>query len=476
MPPRCSALCASMPPLFVALLAALCACARPPAQSATSSSDPAAASAIERVVVVTIDGLMPAAYLQPDEHGLRVPTLRGFVAEGAYSEGTRSVFPSATYPAHSSIATGTMPRRHGIFMNRAYDPWNRSFDAWNWYAEDLRAKPLWQAVSERGLSTALVNWPVSVGARVDFLVPEYWRAKQPDDLKLTRALSTPGLLAAVQAEVADFWTLFTPPEIRDRAGTDVAVHVLTRHAPTLLMLHIFEVDGAQHKHGIWSEQARAAIENADAQLARVIEATERAGTKETTAFVVASDHGFRSVERQVHPNFLLREAGLVQLDDKARVSAWDAYALSNGGAAYVYVREPADEALRERARALFVARAGIAGSGIARVLEPAEVAALGGDPSAVFALEAEAGAYFGSGYTEYESVASNRATHGWDPAQPEMLAALLMRGPGIAPQVLRDSRLIDIAPTIADWLGVALPEAEGRALIARTPARNRPRP
>ena len=45
-----------------------------------------------------------------------------------------------------------------------------------------------------------------------------------------------------------------------------------------------------------------------------------------------------------------------------------------------------------------------------------------------------------------------------------MQASLLMRGPGVQPGPIEDARLIDIAPTIASWLGVALPDVEGRVL------------
>src|SRR5262245_47877788 len=49
-----------------------------------------------RVVVISIDGLMPDAYLDPDGHGLAVPTLRSLVARGAAAR-VHGVMPTVTY-------------------------------------------------------------------------------------------------------------------------------------------------------------------------------------------------------------------------------------------------------------------------------------------------------------------------------------------------------------------------------------------
>jgi hypothetical protein len=54
-----------------------------------------------------------------------------------------------------------------------------------------------------------------------------------------------------------------------------------------------------------------------------------------------------------------------------------------------------------------------------------------------------------------------------------MLAALLIYGPAIAPGKIEGARLIDVAPTLARWLGLKLDKAEGTALpvVFRAPSR-----
>src|SRR5690606_29351219 len=96
-----------------------CGGARPPAEPAPRAA--AARPAVEHVVVISVDGLLPAVYTEPDAHGLAVPTLRRLAAEGASSPGARSVMPSLTYPSHTTIATGVDPGRHGIVSNKTLD-------------------------------------------------------------------------------------------------------------------------------------------------------------------------------------------------------------------------------------------------------------------------------------------------------------------------------------------------------------------
>jgi predicted AlkP superfamily pyrophosphatase or phosphodiesterase len=416
------------------------------------------------VLVISIDGLLPDSYLRPDVRGLRVPALRRLAQAGAISEGALSVFPSVTYPAHTSIASGVVPARHGIVTNRAYDPLERNLEGWRWYSEDVKVPRLWDFALGAGYRTALVQWPATVGATATQLVPEVWRAKHDDDLKLVRALSTPGLLESVGKAYPTFANGFRPGAVTDEAATDIAAYIIGAARPHLLFLHLLQVDSAQHRHGLWSNEALTAIENADHQLGRLIEATERSGVAEQTAVIVTSDHGFAEVQRLVHPSALLRQAGLLELDDKGRPSVWSAHVLPSSGSGYVYLKDPDDAVLAAATLKVFEDKLREVEPGIARIYQRAEIAVAGGDPEAFLALEAAPGTYFGTGYEQYDTPATYRATHGYDPEAPAMKASLLVYGPKIAASQLVGARLIDIAPTIAGWLGLAIGEVDGKPL------------
>jgi predicted AlkP superfamily pyrophosphatase or phosphodiesterase len=414
---------------------------------------------------VTVDGLLPDAYLHPDAHGLRVPTLRRLVAHGAVSDGALSVFPTVTYPSHTTMTTGVVPGKHGIVANRTFDPLDGDLEGWRWYAEDIQRDPIWRVTERAGYPTALVNWPVSVGARVTWLAPEYWRARDENDPKLLRALSTPGLLESVAREHPGFWSRYASPNAEDEALMDVATYLLREDRPVLLQLHLVEVDAAQHHDGVWSAAALAAIEGDDRQLGRLFDLLAETGLARDTDVIVASDHGFMNVGTSVRPGVVLREAGLVTVDGAGKTLDWKATVLTNGGQAYVYVKDPADMATRKAVQDLFAARLGQPGSGIGRAYSPDEIRAAGGDPAAALALEASPGFQLAPGYTgEYAAPSKYVATHGFDPNRPEMKASLLLLGPNVPHGTIRDAHLADIAPTIAAWLGLSMGAVDGAPL------------
>jgi predicted AlkP superfamily pyrophosphatase or phosphodiesterase len=421
-------------------------------------------------VVVSVDGLMPAYYLRADELGLRMPHLRRLMARGAYGRVT-GVLPSVTYPSHTTLITGVPPRLHGILSNTVFDPEGRSNGAWMWYASSVRVATLVSAARARGLRTAAVSWPVSVGLPADHNLPEFWRSgsEHPSDLALLEALSTTGLVGEIVKERGKP----LPYPLTDAERVEAAVHIIRRHRPNLLLLHVFELDSKQHDHGPSTPEAKQAVEESDAALGRVLEAVADAGMAATTLFAVVSDHGFLPVSQRLRPNARLREAGLLSLDDKGKVGEWRAYFHTDGGSAALRLKDPEDRAVLGKVRALFAADAGRRGSGIFRILEPPDIERLGGDPEAALGLDAESGSSFSSAVDgSYLTPSRPGGTHGHGPDREELQAALVMTGPGLKPRDLGLVRMTAIAPTIARFLGVELSAKADSPLEVFSPAKS----
>jgi predicted AlkP superfamily pyrophosphatase or phosphodiesterase len=454
--------------MFVALVMVACT----PSTQTTVASAPAPARAPSpgHVIILSIDGLMPASYLDPDAHGLIVPMLRELEANGAYATGTRSAFPSVTYPSHTAMATGVWAGQHGVVSNRTFDPLLKNQEGWFWYEEDIRVPTIWQVAEKAGLVTALVDWPVTVGAEVDFRVPEFWRAGTADDQKLARALATPGLLERVAERFPDFWQRFTPPDIRDEAGIDIAVHLIEAEKPDLLLVHIWDLDTAEHDFGPWTEEAKAATEGADAQIARLIDAAKRAGIWDRTTLFVVSDHGFLPISKRVRLGVLLRERGLITLsEDGETVKDWRAALQADGGMAYIYIKDENDAETARAVKDLVEGYANQPDTKLARIYTREDLTARGGDTRAFLAIECKPGWAWKDGYAgDLMAETSSKGHHGFDPERPEMQASFLVYGPGVGHGELGQVRLIDLAPTVAQILGLSMaaenPSIEGRIL------------
>src|SRR6266481_3493032 len=73
------------------------------------------------VIMISIDGLVPDYYTAPAQLGLKVPNLTKMKLGGAYAEGVEGIFPTVTYPAHTTMITGVRPSIHGILQNRPFE-------------------------------------------------------------------------------------------------------------------------------------------------------------------------------------------------------------------------------------------------------------------------------------------------------------------------------------------------------------------
>jgi predicted AlkP superfamily pyrophosphatase or phosphodiesterase len=463
------------PFIFIALIAAASAATASRAhlvaghafviKSPQPVQSPSSATPVQHVVVISIDGMKPESYTDPDAHGLKIPTLREIVRDGASSDGVQPVMPTVTYPSHTTMMTGVNPGTHGIVANPAWDPFGQNYNGYRWYEEDIRVPTLWQLARQRGLHTALIHWPVTVGAQADIIVPEIWRANIPEDLKLLRALSTRGILDEVSKEYPDFNAGIIPPVQTDAAFTDIACYAIKKSQPNLLLLHLAMVDHEEHLHGPFSPEGNAATETADAQVARIIAEAKKDGIWDSTVLVVLSDHGFVPISQAVRPGVLLREHGLITLNEKDRITAWKASLITDGGSAYIYVNDRNDDATRRALTEIFKPLAGAQGSGIARVVAQDEIVAMGGDPDAFLALEAVEGTVITGDYTgKFTEPSKLGGTHGYFPDRPEMRSSLIFYGPSIRPGKITNARMIDVGPTIAHWLGLDLSNAQGSAL------------
>ena len=422
------------------------------------------------VLMISVDGLKPEYVLDADAHGLKIPFLRSLLRDGAYARGVTGVWPTVTYPSHTTLLTGVAPAEHGIYNNLEFDPKNTFANAWYWYAQQIRVPTLWQAAHEAGLSTASIGWPVSVGATaVDFLIPEYWRVARltdvdPSDALLLAAMSRPeGLLQKMQARLGPYMRGNDPSPPGDEIKTRYALDILKTQKPKFMTIHLSSLDEEQHGHGPFSAEANADLEVIDGQLAQLF-AASRANDPKAIALVV-SDHGFVQVTHKVNLMQPFLRAGLLPSGGPWKAQPW-----SGSGMAAVMLHDPADSHTESQVRDLLQAMKADPSNGVAEVLERDAIKQRGAFPDASFLIVMKLGYYALSDATSplLSDVQGTPGSHGFSPEYPEMRAAFFIEGSGIARG--RNLGLIDmrqVAPTVAQLLGVRLPAATQPPLAVR---------
>lgn len=417
------------------------------------------------VLMISVDGLRPGDVLDADQRGLKIPTLRKLAAEGATASGVRNALPTVTYPNHTTLITGVWPARHGIPNNPTFDPLQQNMGGWYWYARDIKVTTLWDAVHAKGGKVASLSWPVSVEARaIDYNVPEYWRARNPEDIKLVRALSTPGLVAMLEKD--------TGLSLAQADGETVAVDVgRTRYAAALIAakhpqfttVHLRGLDHIEHESGPGSAEANAALETLDAAIGALVSKARAAQPDLVVAIV--SDHGFAPVEHEVNLIAPFVQAGLISLDAKQKVTGWQAEPWG-GASVAVVLAHPDDEPVKAKVSALLAGLAARPELGIAQVADAREIARMGGTPMASFWVDFKPGYVMGSDPAKPAvSPGAVKGTHGYFPTHPEMRATFILSGPGITKTALGEIDMRDIAPTLAKVMKVSLPQADGKPLL-----------
>jgi len=417
------------------------------------------------VLLISLDGLRPADVIEAEQRGLRVPNLRRFVSEGAYATEVHGILPTVTYPSHTTLITGVEPARHGIVSNLTFDPLLKNQQGWYWYAQDIRVPTLWDAARAAHLVTANEHWPVSVGAPVDYNLPQIWRTGTTDDRKLLGALATPGLLPALEHELGPYADGIDESIEGDENRARFAARLIETRHPDFMTAYFTALDHAQHGFGPDTAEAHAVLERIDAIVGMLVAAMQKSDPASVIA--VVSDHGFAPLAHDVNLAKAFVDAGLIRFDAKGKVAAWDAVPWYSGGSAAIVLRDARDAVLRTRVRALIDKLKSDSTNGIARVLTRTEIAARGGNPQAEFYVMFKPGWQMAA-KLDLPPVGPStlHGMHGYDAELPEMRSTFLMLGRGVpAGKSLGKIDMRDVAPTLARVLGVSLPQAEGKSLL-----------
>lgn len=447
-----------LPAALACILLASVLVAAPQAGSNQAPAEPQARRDAH-VIMISIDGLLPEYYLEPARLGLKIPNLVKMKLGGAYADGVEGVFPTVTYPSHTTMITGVRPSIHGIIQNRIFEaPTDPQTKEWYWFAEALKAETLWSMAKKAGLVTASVGWPVTVGADIDYNMPEIADPKEnPPTGKRTAQYSTPGLLdkALSGASGGDNST--------DERRTTVSEFIINNYRPNLLLIHLIALDDAHHKNGPRSPAALAVTERMDAYIGRIMDAVKKAGFYDQATFFLVSDHGFAEVNRKFEPNVVLVKNKLITLGPDGKPTDWKAAAWPAGGSCAIVLRDPNDKATASKVDEIFSKIAASKGP-INRLLRQTDLKKLEAIPNAVLMFDAAPGVSFDEslkGPEEHEAK-NYRGTHGQLPSRAEMHSCLIVYGAEARTGAkIPLARMIDIGPTAAAVLGLRFANAEG---------------
>ena len=389
---------------------------------------PGAAADRSKLLVVSVDGLDERYLRDRDGLGLKIPNLRKLLAEGQAARGVIGVWPTVTWPSHTSIITGVRPDQHGILGNRR--PKAEGGDYY-WTPDLLHAPTLWQCAADKGLTTAAVTWPVTTDAAITYDLPEYFQRRNGGsmDLDSVAAKATPGLADAITR----MFPSFAQQWVDDRTRTQAVLYLLREKRPDLILLHLVDLDSEAHDQGPFEKNANATLERTDELIG-----TMRAALPADYRLVVTSDHGFERLDHIANLPILLQQAGI-----SGDIRAMGGIAVTSDAKVAEFLRS----------------RIGRPDSDVGREIPHDELTAYAPTLADVLAAfePAEHAMFVGGTGGAYRTAPPEKGEHGFWPLRHDYRSVFIAAGPGLPAAALPELSMLALKDRLAGLLGISCP-------------------
>ena len=225
------------------------------------------------VVWISMDGTR-ADYLDRAP----LPFFQRVMKEGAYSRKFHPVFPSITFPSHSSEATGVSVDQHGITGNGFYDTATQASYHFPGDSTLLQAEPIWLTAKREGVRVLVQDWPLSQAEHLP-LHADY--SNEKFDNALTDEQRTDHLLETWHTDAL-------------MAGDPLR----------LLMGYVEGTDPVGHRYGPDAPEIADAMQKLDGLMGSFFDRAlaqwkEHAKPEDRVYFLFTTDHGMSAVQKSV---------------------------------------------------------------------------------------------------------------------------------------------------------------------------------
>jgi predicted AlkP superfamily pyrophosphatase or phosphodiesterase len=417
--------------------------------------------------------------LTPDLVGDATPRLKSF-ADGGAMVPVGGIMPAVTAAVQSTYLTGLPPSGHGAVGNGWLYRDTMEVRLWQQSNRLVQAPKVWEAAP--GITCANLSWWFAMYSSADVTVTP--RPMYPaDGRKIPDCYTKPGdLRDSLQAELGQFplFKFWGPGASIDSTKwlAEAAKRVEARFSPDLTLVYLPHLDYGLQKKGPAVSDVRAELGELDAVAGDLIGFYEARGAR----VIVLSEYGIVPVSRPVHPNRVLRGAGLLRWRmelgrEVLDIGGSEAFAMADHQVAHVYVQDPARI---QEVRELFEAT-----PGVGEVLDEAGKREhwLDHERSGELVLVAEPDAWFTYYYWEDDSRAPDYARTvdihrkpGYDPVELFLDPAIRFPPVAVGSRIVRRKlgfrTLLDVIPLDASLVRGShgrIPDdpAKGPLLITR---------
>ncbi|PMD95621.1 alkaline phosphatase family protein [Siphonobacter sp. BAB-5405] len=256
------------------------------------------------------------------------------------------VLPAVTTTSQSVYVTGKWPSENGIVANGWYDREDAEVKFWKQSNHLVKGEKIWEAARkvDPSFTVSKMFWWYNMYSSADWSVtprPQY----HADGVKAPDCYSyPPELRDQLQAKLGQFPLFsFWGPNANIKSTqwiADASLFVEEQHNPTLTLIYLPHLDYCLQKFGVDFSK----IQNELREIDRVLEQLITHYQKKNAQIILLSEYGINDVNRPVHLNRILREAGLISVRQERWYELLDAgvseaFAACDHQIAHVYVKD-----------------------------------------------------------------------------------------------------------------------------------------
>ncbi|OZI09505.1 alkaline phosphatase family protein [Siphonobacter sp. BAB-5385] len=256
------------------------------------------------------------------------------------------VLPAVTTTSQSVYVTGKWPSENGIVANGWYDREDAEVKFWKQSNHLVKGEKIWEAARkvDPSFTVSKMFWWYNMYSSADWSVtprPQY----HADGVKAPDCYSyPPELRDQLQTKLGQFPLFsFWGPNANIKSTqwiADASLFVDEQHNPTLTLIYLPHLDYCLQKYGVDFSK----IQNELGEIDRVLEQLITHYQKKNARIILLSEYGINDVNRPVHLNRILREAGLISVRQERWYELLDAgvseaFAACDHQIAHVYVKD-----------------------------------------------------------------------------------------------------------------------------------------
>lgn len=294
---------------------------------------------MKKTVVINVVGLSARLL------GKHTPQLQQWIAPGRIAT-IKPVLPAVTCTAQATYLTGQYPSEHGIVANGWYFQDDCEIKFWRQSNKLVQSPKIWDVARSLDPEFTCANlfWWYNMYSTVDYAVTP--RPMYPaDGRKLPDIYTEPADLRSIlQAKLGEFplfkfWGPATSAESSQWIAAS-AKQIEEMYSPTLTLIYLPHLDYCLQKVGCQPDEIAQDLREIDAICGDLISYYEARDAQ----VIILSEYGVTPVDRPIHLNRVLRQAGLLQVREELGLELLDAgasqaFAVADHQIAHIYVND-----------------------------------------------------------------------------------------------------------------------------------------